>query len=202
MEQVATTVDVVRGISDFGMTAMTAGFYLVISAITLILFIRWFVKLVNQIFHVQQATLDNIIKGQASQEGKLDQLKEVLTGEVLGQVRVVIKHALDSVMYQVCISIAQIKEENHLEDNPAVENKIRSIIENLYHRNYSDLDMFSYNGRKLSYYMDPEWLERVYVYCVAAVYDGLAYHKKKYLFELGVIYEKIRLEFFENLKKM
>ena len=195
-------MDVARGISDFGMTAMTAGFYLVVSAVTLILFIRWFIKLVNQIFHVQQATLDSIIKAQASQEGKLDQLKEALTGEVLGQIRVVIKHVLDSTMHRVCTSIAQVKEENHLDDKQAVEGKIRSVIENLYYHNHSDLDMFSYNGRKLSYYMNPEWLEKVYGYCITAIYDGLPYHRKKYLFELGVIYEKIRLEFFENLKKM
>ena len=201
MEQVSGVIEVARGISDFGMLEMAAAAFIVMSLVLLFFVIRWFMRMVNQVFGALQKTLDTIAQGQINQEGKLDQLKEALTGEMLNQVRVFTNYAFDYNMHQVCVAIGQIKEENNLENREAVEKKLRAILGNLYNRRNSDFDAFAYNGKKLSFFTDHKWADRIYEYCMASIYDGLAYHRRKYLLELGIFYEEIKVEFMENLRK-
>lgn len=193
-------IGVATGISEVGLLVTVAGFYLVITAIMMIVFIRWFVRLVNKIFDTQQVTLENILQAQKMQDSKISQLKEALTGEILNQVRAFSNYAFDYNMHQVSVSIGQIKDDNNLENRDAVEKKVRAILGNLYNRRNSNFDFFTYNGRKLSYYTNPEWEDIVFKYCVDAIYDGEPYHRTRHLDGLDIIYERIKIEFFNNLK--
>lgn len=199
-ENVPDVLEIAKGIADYGYGNIAAAAFTFIGLTIMIFVFRWFMKIINRMFDNQQKTLDAIVHGLAKSDNKLDQLKEALTGEIYNQVRVVANYAFDFNKHQVCITIGQIKEENNLEDREAVENKLKSVMENLYNRRNSDFDVFTYNGRKLSSYTNKQWADDMYKYCIDAVYDGKPYHRRKYLHDLDIKYESIKVEFFNNIK--
>ena len=197
-------VEVAKGIGELGMLVIAAASFVIISLVMMIFIFRWFMRMINNIFNAHQKTLDNIMLSQTTQENKLDALKESMTGEVYNQVRVLMRYALEFNQHAVCTTvIGNVKEKNGLDNRKSIEKKTRALLTNLYKTLKTDIDTFRYNGRRLSEYcLDEEWLERVYNYCLTAIYDGNEYHRERYLRELGILFEGIRLEFFENLKNI
>jgi hypothetical protein len=129
-------------------------------------------------------------------------LKDALTGEILNQIRVVSNYAFDYNKHVICTTIGDIKEENNIEDRDAIEKKLTVILKNLYDRRNAEFDAFHYNGRKLSYYANESWADDVMKLCLNAIYDGKVYHRNLYLKILERFYERVKLQFIENLKKM
>ena len=185
------------------MLAIAAGAFIVLAIVVMTFVFRWFMKVVNSILETQQKTLDAILRSQTSQENKLEQIKETLTGEILNQIRVLMAYAFESNQHAICTTvIANIKENNETDDRKATEKKVIVILNNIYKKLKSDIDAFQYNGRKLSEFFSDEWVALVNDYCVKAIYDGKKYHREPYLRGLDTIFKTIKIEFFENLKKM
>ena len=157
--------------------------------------------MIDGVISTQQTTLSKILETQEKQDLKIGQIKESLTNEIYNQIRVVANYAFDYNKHQVILAVAQIKDDNNLDNRANVEKKLRQVLNNLYERRNSDFDAFTYNGRKLSYYTNPEWTERIFDYCMEAIYDGQPYHRHKYLGNLNNFYEELKIEFFGNLKK-
>jgi len=203
MEDVVNEIiEVSKGISEAGLLVITAAFYLIVTATMMIIIMRWFVRLVNKIFDAQQTTLDSILELQKGQDVKINQVKEALTGEVFNQIRVVADYAFDYNKIQIVLTIAQVKEENNLDDRDRVEKKVKMILENFYNRRNSNFDAFTYNGKKLSYYANPEWTKKIYNFCIESIYDGRVYHRDYYIKNLDRFYEEVKVEFFNNLRRM
>jgi hypothetical protein len=192
---------VAKGVSDFGMVVVAAGFYLTITAVMMIVILKWFVKLVNGIINSQQAALKEILVLQKSQDAKIGQIKEAVTSEEFNKIRVMSDYAFDFNMFQVLLSIADIKERNNLKNRTRVEKDLHQVLNNLYERRNSDFDTFTYNGKKLSQYANHDWAERLYDLCIDAIYDGKDYQRAHYLGKLKQFYETVKIEFLDNLKK-
>ena len=192
-----------KGISEFGMLAMAAGFYLVVTALMMIIFIRWFVSLVNRIFDTQQKSLDGVLISLNAQGVVIKQVKEAVTGEVYNQVRVLMYYAFEFNKHAICASvIGHIKENNGLDNREAVSANVRALLNNLYRAMKTDIDTCAYNGNKLSAYCSDEWVNSIHDYCMTSIYDGKNYHRDTYMRGLDTQFERIKIEFFENLKKV
>jgi hypothetical protein len=61
MEHLIQSGEVGKGIADFGFLVMAAAAYLVYSSVLIVLFIRWFVRIINRIIDKQQLMLDEIL---------------------------------------------------------------------------------------------------------------------------------------------
>jgi hypothetical protein len=61
MEHLIQSGEVGRNIADFGFLVMAAAAYLVYSSVLIVLFIRWFVRIINRIIDKQQLMLDEIL---------------------------------------------------------------------------------------------------------------------------------------------
>lgn len=51
-----------KGISDFGMMAITAGFFLVLSALLMVVCFRWFMKVINDVMTSHKDMLEDLNK--------------------------------------------------------------------------------------------------------------------------------------------
>jgi hypothetical protein len=201
MDEITHAINVSKSVSEFGVLVVTAAAF-VIAAIGLqAFFSKTTKKLINDIITTQQTMLKEILELLRGQNAGIGELKEALTGEILNQIRIVSNYAFDYNKYQVLMAIAQIKEGNNLENIQTVERKLKMILNNLYNKRNSDFDAFAYNGKKLSYYTNPEWSEHIYKFCIDAIYDGNAYNRDKYLHNLNIFYEEVKIEFFDNLKR-
>ena len=195
--------EIARGISEFGMLAISAGSYIVFTLIMMIFFLRTFTKMINKTVNTQQEKLDNIIKSQEEQNVKISQVKEALTGEIFNQIRVLMSYVLESNRHSICTTIiGEIKEKKSGENKPATEKKVKTILENLYRKMKVDIDAFQYNGKRLSEYCSDEWIKLVHDFCIESIYDGKEYHRDPYLNGLDIIFNSIKIEFFDNLKRM
>ncbi len=125
MEELKGTVEVARGISDFGMMAVTAAFYLVITSILLVIFIRWFVKLINGIFEQQGTTMKELLDEMKKQSESLDDIRSGMTDEIMLKIKTVSGLSFDLSAEKVCRIIKKIKQENNIADKEGTKKKIR-----------------------------------------------------------------------------
>ena len=81
MDPVFNPQEVGKGIADFGFLIIAAAAYLIYSATLFFFFIRWFVRIVNNIIEKQQKVLDEILNLQQKEVKLLtyitQQLKKV-----------------------------------------------------------------------------------------------------------------------------
>ena len=198
MEYVNDTIEVAKGISEYGFMAMTTAFYLVTTGVLVV----WLGKFFNKTIQNQQEMLKSIIVSLGEQKTEIKQLKEAMTGEVYNQIRIAVKHVFRSIIHEVCITIADTKEGNNLSNRTAVEERIVDRVENFYKSDCADLSAFQYEGKNLAECMNPKWMNKTSDFCITSVFDEQPYHRRLYLPHLKVMFEKFRLELFENLRKM
>ena len=67
-------VEVSRGISEFGFMVVTSATYLICSASILFFFIKWFVRIIDNIIERQQRILDEILALEREQTRMLEQI--------------------------------------------------------------------------------------------------------------------------------
>jgi hypothetical protein len=68
--------DLGRGISELGFMAVTSAAYLICSASILFFFIKWFVRIIDNIIERQQRILDEILALEREQTRMLEKLTD------------------------------------------------------------------------------------------------------------------------------
>ena len=201
LESVQPTIDMSKAINDHGMTTVSAAAFLIYSFIVLTVVITQFVLSIVDNRKLKKS-VELLVADMNLVTGQQKQILESFANEELSRIRGLMHYALDSNKHAVCVTvIGQIKEKNGIDNKAAVEKKVRGILSNIYKRLKTDLSEYEYKGKKLSDYCLDEWLEMVFEYCMEAIYDGQEYHRDVYLRGLTILFDRIKIEFFENLNK-
>lgn len=119
----------------------------------------------------------------------------------LTQIKVLSGYAFDNAKIEVFRSLERIKRENHIDNRPAIEKKIRLILENLHSNRNSKFDNFSYAGKRLSEYTTHEWVNKIADIMLCEIYDEAGYNNGRAANNIELAYEEIKVEFYKNLKK-
>ena len=61
MNTIHAALETGKGISEFGMMAITAGFFLVLSALMMTACFRWFMKMINDMLVAQKDTMKQLL---------------------------------------------------------------------------------------------------------------------------------------------
>lgn len=194
-------IEVGKGISDFGFIVMTAAFYLIVTGIMLVFFIKWFINIVNGIIDRQQKTMDEILSIQKAQFDMIKDIREGVNDELLTQVKVLSGYAFDNSKHEVLKALERVKRENHIENEELVNKKIRLILENLHSNRNSRFDNFSYGGKRLSEYTSHTWVDKIAAIMHDEIYDTGGYNNGRAANNIDLAYEEIKVEFYKNLKK-
>lgn len=88
MEQIEGAVTVAKGISDWGMMAMTAAFFLVLSAGLMVACFKWFKSIINDIIKGQKDTMSELLEETRTQNSMLATLTEGLKPEVQLRIKI------------------------------------------------------------------------------------------------------------------
>ncbi|MEA4935305.1 hypothetical protein SDC9_209046 [bioreactor metagenome] len=78
METMFNPQEVGKGIADFGFVIVAAAAYMIYSATMFILFIKWFMRIVNGIIDRQQQVLQEIVTLQKQQQELLESIDHKL----------------------------------------------------------------------------------------------------------------------------
>lgn len=197
-----------KGISDFGMMAITAGFFLVLSALLMVACFRWFMNMVNQLMTSQKEinqdykdTMRQLLEETRTQNERLNVLSESLMPETQLRIKTLSNVFFDLSVEKVCRIIKKVREENHISDKEATARKIRTLLTNIHEDRNSKLDCFSYRGNRLSEYTEKKWIEQVAKAVEAEIYNENGANNGRAYTNVESVYANIRLEFYHNLNE-
>lgn len=197
-----------KGISDFGMMAITAGFFLMLSALLMVACFRWFMNMVNQLMTSQKEinqdykdTMRQLLEETRAQNERLNVLSESLMPETQLRIKTLSNVFFDLSVEKVCRIIKKVREENHISDKEATARKIRTLLTNIHEDRNSKLDCFSYRGNRLSEYTERKWIEQVAKAVEAEIYNENGANNGRAYTNVESVYANIRLEFYHNLNE-
>lgn len=197
-----------KGISNFGMMAITAGFFLVLSALLMVACFRWFMNMVNQLMTSQKEinqdykdTMRQLLEETRAQNERLNVLSESLMPETQLRIKTLSNVFFDLSVEKVCRIIKKVREENHISDKEATARKIRTLLTNIHEDRNSKLDCFSYRGNRLSEYTEKKWIEQVAKAVEAEIYNENGANNGRAYTNVESVYANIRLEFYHNLNE-
>ena len=207
-EVVNAALQTSKGISDFGMMAITAGFFLVLSALLMVACFRWFMNMVSQLMTSQKEinqdykdTMRQLLEETRAQNERLNVLSESLMPETQLRIKTLSNVFFDLSVEKVCRIIKKVREENHISDKEATARKIRTLLTNIHEDRNSKLDCFSYRGNRLSEYTERKWIEQVAKAVEAEIYNENGANNGRAYTNVESVYANIRLEFYHNLNE-
>ena len=190
-----------RSVSDFGMMAVTAGFFLVLSAILMVTCFRWFMKVINDMMVEHKKTMGLLLEETRQQNLMLSEISEGLAPENQLKVKTISNLFFDLAIEKVCRVIKRVRTENHIADKDATKVKVIKLLRNIHDDRNSKLDSFTYMGHPLSFYTNPGWVQQIAEVVLAEVYNEHGENNGRAYTNVDAAYAKIRLEFYNNMTK-
>lgn len=189
---------IAHGISELGMMAITAAFFLLLSALLWVACFRWFKSIIDNMIKGNTQMVSDLLVETRKQNDMLTDISEGLRPET--QLR--IKHTtgvfFDLAIEKVCRIVKKVREENHIVDKEATRSKIHTLILNIHDDRSSRFDCFNYRGKKLSSYINPEWVEWVAEVVEREVYSDTVNHGRAYT-NVQAVYERIKIDFYHRM---
>ena len=196
MEDVTT---IAKGISDWGMMAITAAFFLVLSAGLMIACFKWFKSIINGIINSTAKTMNDLLNETRVQNEMLADISEGLRPETQLRIKNTSSTYFDLSVEKVCRLIKKIREANHIVDRKATVDKIRNLVRNLHEDRNSRFDCYTYRGKKLSSYTNPDWVEWVAKVIEEEIYNENGTNNGRAYTNIQAGYENIKLEFYHRI---
>lgn len=199
-ETVNQVAQVAKGISDYGMMAITAAFFLIISATMMIALFRWFKNLIDRMLE-QHETLKELLDKMQDNTEALQDLAEGMRAETGLRIRNLTGFAFDLSIEQVCRLIKRTRKENHIANKEATAIKVRKALQVIHNDRNSRFDSFTYRGKPLSDYCNPQWVTDV-----EKVVEGELYHEDgendaRAYTNVKLAYDNIKTDFYQRLNK-
>ncbi len=192
-------VDVIaKNISDLGMMAVTAAFFLILTGLLWVACFRWFKSIIDHMIKGNNQMVSDLLVETRKQNDMLTDISEGLKPET--QLR--LKHTtgvfFDLAIEKVCHIIQKVREENHIADKEATRAKIHTLIQNLHEDRNSRFDCFTYRAKTLSSYINPDWVNWVAEVVEREVYaDSL--NNSRIRTNVEAVYERIKIDFYHRM---
>lgn len=187
-----------QGISDFGMMAMMAGAFLLLSVSLMGVCFFWFKNIIDGIIRQNSNDMKALIDKQDTQNDLLHEIADGLRPTTLLQIKSISNTCFDLSIEKVCRIIRKVREENHIVDKEATRSKIRTLLCNLHEDRNSRWDNIKYHGKTLTQYTSPEWIDWVAGVVEKEVYADSVNPARTYT-NIEAEYAKIRLDFYHRL---
>lgn len=198
MTEDVTTI--ARGISEFGMMAITAAFFLILSAGLMVACFKWFKATINGMISDNKTIMTNLLDETRKQNEQLTDISEGLRPETQLRIKNTSGVYFDYAVEKVCRIIKKVREENHIVDRDATRNKIHTLILNLHEDRNSRFDYYTYRGKRLTSYTSPEWVTWVAEVVELEVYAENINNSRAYT-NVVAVYERIKLDFYHKMNQ-
>ena len=190
---------VAHGISDFGMMAVTAAFFLLLSAAMMVAIFKWFKAIINQMMQDNKESLQELAKTTNAQNDMLQDISEGLRTETQLRIRNLTGFAFDLSVEQVCRLIKRVREENHIIDHEATGIKIRKSLQVIHNDRNSRFDPFTYRGKPISEYCSAGWVEEVAKVVEGELYNEDGANNARAYTNVKLAYDNIKTDFYKRL---
>ena len=198
MNEVQQVTEIAKGISDYGLMAVTAAFFLLLSAMMMIAIFRWFKSMINRMLE-QQEYLRQLLDILQDNNAAIKNLAERLEPETQMRIRNLTGFAFDLTVEQVCRLIKRVRKENHIIDHEATAEKIRKSLKVIHEDRNSRFDPFTYHGKPLSDFCAPEWVEDVAKVVESEIYNADGENNARAYTNVKLAYDNIKTGFYQRL---
>lgn len=195
MNDVSQITQVAKGISDYGMMAITAAFFLLLSAAMMVALFRWFKSIIEQMMQDQKDSMHNLAEETRKQNDMLQDISEGLRPETLLRIRNLTGFAFDLSIEQVCRLIKRVREENHIIDHEATAAKIRKSLLVIHNDRNSRFDSFTYRGKSISEFCSSAWVEDVAKIVEGEIYNEDGANNARAYTNIKLAYDNIKTDF-------
>ena len=199
MNDVSQVTQVAKGISDYGMMAITAAFFLLLSAAMMVALFRWFKSIIEQMMQDQKDSMHNLAEETRKQNDMLQDISEGLRPETLLRIRNLTGFAFDLSIEQVCRLIKRVREENHIIDHEATAAKIRKSLLVIHNDRNSRFDSFTYRGKSISEFCSSAWVEDVAKIVEGEIYNEEGANNARAYTNIKLAYDNIKTDFYQRL---
>lgn len=199
MNDVSQVTQVAKGISDYGMMAITAAFFLLLSAAMMVALFRWFKSIIEQMMQDQKNSMHNLAEETRKQNDMLQDISEGLRPETLLRIRNLTGFAFDLSIEQVCRLIKRVREENHIIDHEATAAKIRKSLLVIHNDRNSRFDSFTYRGKSISEFCSSAWVEDVAKIVEGEIYNEDGANNARAYTNIKLAYDNIKTDFYQRL---
>ena len=193
-------VGVAKGISDFGMMAIAAAFFLILAAALMWSCFVWFKGLVSGMIDAQNKSMADLLAETRAQNAALTDIAEGLRPETQLRIRNLTGFAFDLAIEKVCRLIKRVRTENHITDHDATSIKIRKSLRVIHDDRNSKFDTFTYKGKALSGYCDEGWIEQVAKVVESEIYHVDGENNARAFSNVSLAYDNIKTEFYAKMK--
>lgn len=199
MNEVQHVTEVAKGISDLGLMAVTAAFFLLLSAAMMIAIFRWFKNIINDMIQEQKNGMKDLTEETRKQNDMLQDISEGLRTETQLRIRNLTGFAFDLTVEQVCRLIKRVRKENHIIDHEATAEKIRKSLKVIHEDRNSRFDPFTYHGKPLSDFCTPEWVEDVAKVVESEIYNEDGENNARAYTNVKLAYDNIKTDFYQRI---
>lgn len=199
MNSITDVTTVAHGISDFGMMAVTAAFFLILSAAMMVAIFKWFKAIIEQMMQDNKESLQELAKTTNAQNDMLQDISEGLRTETLLRIRNLTGFAFDLSIEQVCRLIKRVRQENHIIEHEATAAKIRKSLMVIHNDRNSRFDPFTYRGKPISDYCVIEWVEDVAKVVEGEIYNADGANNARAYTNVKLAYDNIKTDFYQRL---
>lgn len=199
MNSITDVTTVAHGISDFGMMAVTAAFFLILSAAMMVAIFKWFKAIIEQMMQDNKESLQELAKTTNAQNDMLQDISEGLRTETLLRIRNLTGFAFDLSIEQVCRLIKRVRQENHIIDHEATAAKIRKSLMVIHNDRNSRFDPFTYRGKPISDYCVIEWVEDVAKVVEGEIFNADGANNARAYTNVKLAYDNIKTDFYQRL---
>lgn len=199
MNEVQHVTEIAKGISDLGLMAVTAAFFLLLSAAMMIAIFRWFKNIINDMIQEQKNGMKDLTEETRKQNDMLQDISEGLRTETQLRIRNLTGFAFDLTVEQVCRLIKRVRKENHIIDLEATAEKIRKSLKVIHEDRNSRFDPFTYHGKPLSDFCAPEWVEDVAKVVESEIYNEDGENNARAYTNVKLAYDNIKTDFYQRI---
>lgn len=199
MEETKTALEVAESISNFGMMAVAAAFFIVLAIIIMIMFVKWFKDIIDNIMTTNQNMLKQLDAQMKENNDVMKSIAEGLRPETLLRVQTTSEMAFQLAQFRLLEIINTVRTENHIVNREATVNKIGKLVLNLHEEMNSKFDYYSYRGKKLSQYTNPKWVEWMQHGVESEIYSEDGRNEDRTYTNVSAIFKRIALDFTHNL---
>lgn len=190
---------VAHDISNFGIMAVTAAFFLMLSAAMMIAIFRWFKSIINQMMQDNKESLHKLAQITNMQNDMLQDISEGLRTETQLRIRNLAGFAFDLAIENVCRLIKRVREENHIVDHAATAAKIRKSLLVIHNDRNSRFSTFTYRGKPISEYCNIDWVENVATIVESEIYNEDGANNARAYTNIKLAYDDIKTDFYRRL---
>ena len=199
MDSIQGTLDMAKGISDYGIMIVICAVFLVLASALMVACFKWFKSVIESIMNDYS---DRIERLQETDNKVLEAMVDIAEGlipETLLRIKSISGVFFDLAVEKVCRLIKKIREENHIVDKEATKTKIHTLLHNLYEDRKSSFYNFRYRGKRLSEYCNPDWIEWVAQVIESELYNEAGANNGRAYTNVKAVYDNIKLDFYHRI---